>query len=201
MLVLHGSYMSGDSHGAADGRLHCDRPVIALDRAATAAGRRAGPDHLRMMADDARRRWRLWASRRADVLGYSMGGNTAIVMAVRHPDRAGKLIPLAGTFRRSGWYPEVLAAMSKMTAEFFAGGPLEAEYKRLSPTPDAFPTLVEELRVLDTTAPNMPDEDIRAIGAKTMVIIGDADGVTLEHAVALFKLRGGGDRRRPPRAS
>jgi hypothetical protein len=26
-----------------------------------------------------------------------------------------------------------------------------------------------------------------------MVIVGDADGVTLEHAVAMFKLRGGGD--------
>jgi hypothetical protein len=26
-----------------------------------------------------------------------------------------------------------------------------------------------------------------------MVIIGDADGVTLDHAIALFKLRGGGD--------
>jgi pimeloyl-ACP methyl ester carboxylesterase len=54
--------------------------------------------------------------------------------------------------------------------------------------------LVEELRVLDTTAPDVPDEDVRAIGARTMVIIGDADGVTLEHAVELFKLRGGGDR-------
>ncbi len=26
-----------------------------------------------------------------------------------------------------------------------------------------------------------------------MVIVGDADGVTLEHAVTMFKLRGGGD--------
>ena len=26
-----------------------------------------------------------------------------------------------------------------------------------------------------------------------MVIVGDADGVKLEHALAMFKLRGGGD--------
>ena len=34
---------------------------------------------------------------------------------------------------------------------------------------------------------------MRSITAKTMVIIGDADGVKPEHAVAMFKLRGGGD--------
>jgi hypothetical protein len=35
------------------------------------------------------------------------------------------------------------------------------------------------------------------MSAKTMVIVGDADAVTLEHAVAMFKLRGGGDEEAP----
>ena len=34
---------------------------------------------------------------------------------------------------------------------------------------------------------------MRSISAKTMVIVGDADGVKPEHALAMFKLRGGGD--------
>jgi pimeloyl-ACP methyl ester carboxylesterase len=34
---------------------------------------------------------------------------------------------------------------------------------------------------------------MRAISAKTMVIVGDADAVKPEHALAMFKLRGGGD--------
>jgi len=40
---------------------------------------------------------------------------------------------------------------------------------------------------------NISDEEMRSITAKTMVIVGDADGVKLEHALAMFKLRGGGD--------
>jgi hypothetical protein len=28
-----------------------------------------------------------------------------------------------------------------------------------------------------------------------MIIVGDADGVSLEHAIELFKLRGGGDKK------
>ena len=31
------------------------------------------------------------------------------------------------------------------------------------------------------------------MSAKTLVIVGDADGVKLDHALAMFKLRGGGD--------
>ncbi|MCD6058732.1 MAG: acetoin dehydrogenase subunit dihydrolipoyllysine-residue acetyltransferase, partial [Thermomicrobiales bacterium] len=33
---------------------------------------------------------------------------------------------------------------------------------------------------------------IRAIAAPTMIVIGDADIITPEHAVELFRLRGGG---------
>ncbi|WP_342661340.1 hypothetical protein Rruber_05097 (plasmid) [Rhodococcus ruber] len=34
---------------------------------------------------------------------------------------------------------------------------------------------------------------MRSITAKAMVIVGDADGVTPEHALAMFRLLGGGD--------
>ena len=40
---------------------------------------------------------------------------------------------------------------------------------------------------------NISDAEMRSITAKTMVIIGDADGVKPEHALAMFELRGGGD--------
>ena len=39
---------------------------------------------------------------------------------------------------------------------------------------------------------SVPIEE-RQVGGKTMVIVGDADAVKPEHAVAMFKLRGGGD--------
>jgi hypothetical protein len=35
-------------------------------------------------------------------------------------------------------------------------------------------------------------EDIRGIGAATLVVVGDSDAIRLEHAVEFFKLRGGG---------
>ena len=49
------------------------------------------------------------------------------------------------------------------------------------------------MKVLNINDQNITDAQMRASPAKTMVIVGDADGVKLEHAVAMFKLRGGGD--------
>ena len=52
--------------------------------------------------------------------------------------------------------------------------------------------LVDKLKRLDTTDFSWPDDDIRGITAPTMIVLGDSDGVTLEHAVQFFRLLGGG---------
>ena len=49
------------------------------------------------------------------------------------------------------------------------------------------------MKVLNSEDQNISDEQMRSISAKTMIIVGDADGVKPEHALAMFKLRGGGD--------
>jgi hypothetical protein len=49
------------------------------------------------------------------------------------------------------------------------------------------------MKVLAVNDQNISDAQMRSISAKTMVIAGDADAVKPEHALAMFKLRGGGD--------
>jgi pimeloyl-ACP methyl ester carboxylesterase len=87
---------------------------------------------------------------------------------------------------------EALAMFPSITPEMFAGSPREEEYLKLAPNPGDFPRLVEKLTRLLTTPFAWSEEDIRAITAPTMIVLGDADGVRLEHAVELFRLRGGG---------
>jgi pimeloyl-ACP methyl ester carboxylesterase len=81
---------------------------------------------------------------------------------------------------------------SRSPPELFAGTSWKEEYDRIAPIPDAFPTLVEKMKRLDLQPFAWPPEKIRAISAPTMVVIGDSDGTTPEHAVELFRLRGGG---------
>lgn len=194
LLVLHGAFMSSDAMKSLIDPLAATRPVIAID--ARGHGRSGGVDgklSYDQMADDAAAVLAKLGVKQADVLGYSMGASTAIALAVRHPGQVGKQVILSGTSRLDGWYPEVLAGIAELTPATFAGSPIETGYKSLSPTPEKFPKLVENIKTLDATPFAYSDEQVRAIPGKTMVIIGDADGVTLDHAIALFKLRGGGD--------
>ena len=194
LLILHGAFMSGDAMKPMLDRFAATRPVIAIDqRGHGRTGDAEGPITYELLADDAAGVLESLDVATADVLGYSMGGNTAILMALGHPDRVGKLISISATYRRDGWYPEVLEGMAQMTADLFAGSPMETEYRRLSPNPETFPTLVEEIRALEALPNTWPDDEMRAIAGKTMIVVGDADSVTLEHAVNMFKLRGGGD--------
>ena len=194
LLVMHGAYMSAESMAPIAAAFAVSRPVIAFDaRGHGRTGDLPGPITYDQMADDAAGLLGALKVKRADVLGYSLGGNTALAMAIRHPDKVGKQIILSGTALRDGWYPEVNAALQKVTPAAFAGSPLEAAFKRLSPTPNAFPAVVEKLRVLDASNYDRTDAAVRKIDGQTMIVVGDNDAVDLSYALRLFKLRGGRD--------
>jgi pimeloyl-ACP methyl ester carboxylesterase len=194
LLVLHGAFMSAEAMKPLIEPFVAGRPVIAID--ARGHGRSGGVDgklSYDLMADDAAAVLVKLGVAKADILGYSMGASTAVALAVRHPDRVGKQVILSGTARLDGWYPEVLAGIAQITPEIFAGTPIESGYRSQSPTPDKFAQLVANIKAIDATDFAYSDAQLRAIPGKTMVIIGDADGVKLDHAIHLFKMRGGGD--------
>lgn len=196
LLVLHGSFMSAEAMAPLTEPFAATRPVIAItQRGHGRTGAAPGGITYKQLADDAAGVLEALDVETADVLGYSMGATAAIAMAVHHPERVGKQVILSATYRRDGWYPVVLKTMAQMTPKMFAGTPMEAEYKRLSPTPESFHILIEEMKELEAEPYDWPEDEVRAINSKTMIVVGDADGVELEHAVKLFKLRGGGDKK------
>src|SRR5207248_7424720 len=144
------------------------------------------------MADDTAAVLRHLGIPTADVFGYSMGGGVALQLARRHPDLVRKLVVASASYTSDGMHPELLAMMPTITPEAFAGSPLEAAYLRTAPKPEDFPKLVAKLKQLDMEPFAWPPEDVRGIAAPTLLIVGDADAVRLEHAVELFRLLGGG---------
>ena len=128
----------------------------------------------------------------ADVVGQSAGGNTALQVAIRHPELVRKLVPISAKYRDDGEYPEVLAGLQQMTPEGLAGSPFEDPYLRNAPNREDFPVLVEKLKELFGKEYAWPDEDMQSIAAPTLLIYGDSDSIRPEHAVELFRLLGGG---------
>jgi pimeloyl-ACP methyl ester carboxylesterase len=196
LLLVPGAFMSTESMKAWAEAFAEDRSVIVFDQ----QGHGRTPDTPRQMSyeqfgDDAAALLRALNVEHADVMGYSQGGGVAWQLAVRHGHLVDKLVSMSATFRRDGWYPVVREAIAAMGADAFAGTSVEKMF--LEHTPDAakFAAYLEKMKELNVDDQDISDDQMRAIRAKTMVIVGDADGVTLEHAVRMFKLRGGGDER------
>jgi len=194
LLLIPGAFLSTESMKPWAAAFAGKRPVIVFDQ--QGHGRTA--DTPRKMSypqfgDDAAALLAALKVERADVMGYSQGGGVALQVAVRHPTLVDKLVTVSATYRKNGWYPAVKKAIGGLNAKAFAGSPIETAFKKHTPDPKAFEAYVEKVKVLNITDQEISDADMRAIAAKTMIIAGDADGVKPEHAVAMFKLRGGGD--------
>lgn len=194
LLLIPGAFMATDSTMQWTDAFATDRTVILFDQ----QGHGRTPDASRAMslerfADDAAALLHALEVPRADVMGYSQGGGVALQMAIRHPAVVGKLVSMSATYRKDGWYPVVLESIGTLSAATFAGTAVERTFLQHTPDPKAFEAYLEKMKVVDIEDQDVSDEQMRAIRAKTMVIIGDADGVTLEHAVAMFRLRGGCD--------
>jgi len=144
-------------------------------------------------ADDAAALLRALQVERADVMGYSQGGGVALQLALRHPALVNKLVSLSATYRKDGLYPSLLEGIEGQSATAFAGTSVEKAFKEHTPDAAAFDAYLEKMKVLGIEDQNISDAQVRSIPAKTMVIAGDADAVKPEHALAMFKLRGGGD--------
>ncbi len=129
----------------------------------------------------------------ADGIGYSMGGGVAMQTAIRHPEKVRKVVVISAVFRYDGWVKEGRDALPNITAEVFKGSPVEAEYKRLSPTPNEFPEFVRHVISSAARPYDFGADKIKATKAPMFFIHGDADGVRFEHIAEMYRLKGGGD--------
>ena len=195
LILLHGGVGAIEMFGEVLPLLAQGRQVIAVDL--QAHGRTADIDRplsFELMADDiAALVWHLGLER-ADVMGYSLGGGVALQTAIRHPEVVRKLVLVSTPFERDGWYPEVLAGMGQMgpgAAEPMKQTPMYQLYASVAPRPEDWPVLLTKLGQLLKQDYDW-SEDVAAIEAPTMIVVGDADSVRTAHAVRFFELLGGG---------
>jgi pimeloyl-ACP methyl ester carboxylesterase len=192
LVLLHGSFMtiSNNWTGWIAG-LATTRRVIAVEM--QGHGRTADIDRpfsYESLADDVAALLVHLQIPQADLLGYSMGGGVAMQVAIRHPERVRKVVSMSAVFRHDGWVQEVLDQWPQIGAEMFKGSPIEAEYRRLSPTPDDFPLFVTRVIAMDIRPYDFGADRLKATRAPFFFVHGDADGVRLAHLAEMFRLKG-----------
>jgi len=195
VVLLHGAFMaiSNNFHWAEwIGELSKTRKVIAIEMQGHGRTADTGRDFTYdNLADDVAALLDYLKIPSADILGYSLGGGVALNCAIRHPDKVRKVVSISAVFRLNGWTKEGLDAFPNLTAEVFKGTPIEADYKRLSPTPNEFPNFVKRVLSVDLKPHDFGADKLRATKAPMFFIHGDADGVRLDYIAEAFRLKGG----------
>jgi pimeloyl-ACP methyl ester carboxylesterase len=208
VVLLHGAISAtGTSFGPLPDLLARTRQVIAVEQ--QGHGRTADIDRplsVQGMADDTLVLLASLGIGQADLLGYSLGAGIALNILTRHPAVVRKAVLAAVTFGRDGFYPELLGgpAAGKPSdapgvedtpgADDVPGAdlqrPFEQEYRAIAPDPGHWPALLAKVQVMEL--PEVAPQAIAAIDVPVLLVIGDSDIVTPEHAVAMFRLLGGG---------
>jgi pimeloyl-ACP methyl ester carboxylesterase len=193
LVLLHGALGTIESCFAdLLPRLAAQRRVIAVEL--QGHGHTADIDRplsYDRMADDAAAVAEALRVTPADFVGYSMGGAVALGVAMRHPHLVRRVVDAGGAaYSPEGIYPELLEG--EASPEDLAGSPWEQAYLRVAPDPSAWRALVAKIAALDQGFTGWAAEEVRAVTAPVLLLIGDSDLVRPEHTVEMFRLLGGG---------
>jgi len=195
VVLLHGAFMaiSGDWNDWIS-ELAKTRKVIAVEMQGHGRTADIGRDiTYENLSDDVAGLLDYLKIERADIIGYSLGGGVAMECAIRHPEKVRKVVSISAPIRRDGWVKEANDFWPNFKWEIFKGTPMEAEYKRLSPTPDKFPDFVNHIKAMALRPYDFGADNLKATKAPMFFIHGDADGVRLDHIAEMYRLKGGGN--------
>jgi pimeloyl-ACP methyl ester carboxylesterase len=126
----------------------------------------------------------------ADFLGFSLGALTALEVAVRHPDRVGRLVLASAPYTRDGYHPEIQDPASGSSR---LPGPADFRemadaYAAVAPHPERFQDLLARCSAAARAPLPWTAGDLRALRAPTLLVIGDTDFVRIEHAAEMRSL-------------
>jgi pimeloyl-ACP methyl ester carboxylesterase len=193
LVLLHGAFNTINmAFGQLIPELSKKRQVIAVEL--QGHGRTADIDRafsFESMADDIDALLKYLKIDSADIFGYSMGGGVAWQLAIRHPQSVRRLIITSSVYKYEGWSPQTRAILPMLTPQMFEGTPIKTQYDSLAPDPKHWTEFINKMKKFVSTPYDFTAAKIKAIKSPTLIIAGDGDGVTPEHAVEMYRLRGG----------
>tara|TARA_R110002049_G_scaffold303286_1_gene497491 strand:- start:471 stop:1403 length:933 start_codon:yes stop_codon:yes gene_type:complete len=123
---------------------------------------------------------------KADFFGFSNGGTTTLQIAIRHTEIVGRIILGSALAKRNGvpeWFWKFMenASLDNMPEQ------LKEAYKKVSSELNGLQIMHDKDVKRMVNFKDIPDEQITSIKAPTLIIVGDKDVITPEHAIELHR--------------
>ena len=171
LLLLHGNGEDGGYFAQQTAYFSKKYTVYALDtRGHGKSPRGTAPFTIRQFAADLLGFMDAQAIDRADILGFSDGGNIALTFALAHPERVGRLILNGANLDPSG-------VKGAVQLPIVLGYWMASRFAKRSPRARRN----AELLGLMVNEPHIPPEDLRGLHVPTLVIAGTRDMIKEAH--------------------
>jgi pimeloyl-ACP methyl ester carboxylesterase len=194
MVLIHGGLTTiGEIQGLVQ-PLAKTRQVIAVEM--QGHGHTADTDRpmsLEQMGDDIAALLDHLEIPKADLVGHSFGGDSAIRAAIQHPDKVRRLVVISAPHRHSAWYPEVQEGMSQVSAAL-AENMMQTPTGQLSkewPEPRRFPQFLDKMGKMMGEDYDWSAE-VAKLPMPVLLVFADNDSVPQKNIAEFFGLLGGG---------
>jgi pimeloyl-ACP methyl ester carboxylesterase len=129
---------------------------------------------------------------KADFFGFSNGGTTVLQIAIRHSEIVDKIVLGSALAKRNGvpeWFWDFMkqARLENMPEQ------LKVAYKQIAPDTNGLQIMHDRDAKRMVNFKDIPDDKIKSIKAPTLIIIGDKDVITPEHAIELHRQMAGSE--------
>jgi pimeloyl-ACP methyl ester carboxylesterase len=192
LVLLHGGGLTvGLTFSAVLPALAADRRVVAPEL--QGHGRTADTDRgmtVPGLASDVVALLDELGIRQADFLGFSLGGLTALEVAVRHPERVGRLALAATMYTQDGVHDEVRVpdySSPRLPSQDDFQQMADA-YAATAPHPEHFQDFLAKVSAAAQAPLPWTADDLRGLRAPTLLLLGDSDFVRVEHAAEMQRL-------------
>ncbi len=123
----------------------------------------------------------------ANIFGFSNGGNTAMQVAIRHPQLVSKLVLASAFYQREGMMPGFFDFMQHASLDNMPQ-PLKDAFLAIDPDTAHLQAMHDQDKNRMLAFKDWNDDALRSIKAPTLIINADKDVVTNEHAVKMSRL-------------
>lgn len=178
LILLHGNGENSSYFSNQISRFSKTRKVIAIDtRGHGKSPRGTAPFTIRQFAEDLNDFMNEKGIEKADILGFSDGGNIALLFALRYPEKIRRLILNGANLYPSGmktWIVIPIWAAYGITSLF-------ARYsKKIKAQKELLRLMIKD--------PYIPPSDLRTLRIPTLVIAGNRDMIRHRHSCFIAKM-------------
>jgi len=189
VVLLHGGLADNSTWAAQFSGFSPHRRVVAPERQAHGhTPDRPGPLTFRAMTDQTVKFLVAQRLGPVDLVGWSDGGMVGTLIAAGHPELVRTLTVTGSGFSSAGYVAGLVEDLVSLPSDDDELALFAALYAQASPDgPEHFPEVWDKVRTM-WAEPFDWAEKVKGISAPTLVIVGDDDFISVEHAAEFSQL-------------